>query len=283
MSGTPKPMVDKTRQTPQTEVDKMTEKLIHLTREQESEHFSHWIATATPFDENVGVVEYRTQTTAGWQGWMARAALEDFRVYEVVQQERQSLAMMLRMCASRLRNHGHEDLGDKAVDLLRRLGLQGSPLRAQPQKLAILPPSTELEKLAEAAGMESALNEGSGSCVYSVCSPPCAGVSQEHLERFAELVRADERKHCIDLCVALRPNDETYAVGGNVALALGEGVDACVVALGGPSIFPKETPEQVIGRIAQESRDAADALFVAGASPTDEAAVYDVFGNRWPA
>lgn len=117
----------------------MSEKLIRLSREQESEHFSHWIATATPFDENVGVVEYRTQTDAAWHGWTARAALEDFRCYEVVQKDRETLAMMLRMCASRLRNHGHQDLGDKAVDLLCRLGLQGSPLRATNDRPALGP------------------------------------------------------------------------------------------------------------------------------------------------
>ena len=119
--------------------------------EDEREHFAHWISTAVPFDSNVGMVEHSIKTDAAWLGWMARAGLEAFRCNEVLQQERQSLAMMLRMCASRLRNHGHQDLGDKAVDLLIRFGLQGSPLRAEPQKLPILPPSTELEKLAEEA------------------------------------------------------------------------------------------------------------------------------------
>ena len=38
--------------------------------------------------------------------------------------------------------------------------------------------------------MVNVLNHGSGSCVYS---EGCHGVTQEHLERFAELVRADER------------------------------------------------------------------------------------------
>ena len=42
-----------------------------------------------------------------------------------------------------------------------------------------------LGPLVEAAGMVSVLNHGSGSCVYS---EGCHGVTQEHLERFAELV-----------------------------------------------------------------------------------------------
>lgn len=49
----------------------------------------------------------------------------------------------------------------------------------------------QLGPMVEAAGMVSVLNHGSGSCVYS---EGCHGVTQEHLERFAELVRADERE-----------------------------------------------------------------------------------------
>lgn len=49
----------------------------------------------------------------------------------------------------------------------------------------------DLEKLAIEAGMESALNMGSGSCVSSF---GCNGVTQEHLEKFAALVRAAERE-----------------------------------------------------------------------------------------
>lgn len=45
-----------------------------------------------------------------------------------------------------------------------------------------------LGPLVEAAGMVNVLNHGSGSCVYS---EGCHGVTQEHLERFAELVRAE--------------------------------------------------------------------------------------------
>jgi hypothetical protein len=44
-----------------------------------------------------------------------------------------------------------------------------------------------LEGLAQAAGVVSYLNHGAASCVYS---EGCHGVTQEHLERFAELVRA---------------------------------------------------------------------------------------------
>ena len=43
-----------------------------------------------------------------------------------------------------------------------------------------------LGPLVDAAGMVNVLNHGSGSCVYS---EGCHGVTQEHLERFAALVR----------------------------------------------------------------------------------------------
>ena len=56
----------------------MTEKLTHRTMEQENEHFSHWIATETPFDENVGMVECGMKVAAAWQGWIACAASRDF-------------------------------------------------------------------------------------------------------------------------------------------------------------------------------------------------------------
>ena len=46
----------------------------------------------------------------------------------------------------------------------------------------------QLGPLVEAAGMVNVLNHGSGSCVYS---EGCHGVTQEHLERFAALVRAE--------------------------------------------------------------------------------------------
>lgn len=50
-----------------------------MSEEQEREHFSHWIATAMPFDANVGMVEHSIKTDAAWLGWMARAASEAFR------------------------------------------------------------------------------------------------------------------------------------------------------------------------------------------------------------
>ena len=47
----------------------------------------------------------------------------------------------------------------------------------------------DLQELAQAAGMVSYLNHGAASCVHS---EGCHGVTQEHLERFTELVRAAE-------------------------------------------------------------------------------------------
>lgn len=44
-----------------------------------------------------------------------------------------------------------------------------------------------LESFAERAGMTSLLNHGAASCVYS---EGCAGVTQEHLTCFAEIVAA---------------------------------------------------------------------------------------------
>ena len=87
----------------------------------------------------------------------------------------------------------------------------------------------QLGPLVEAAGMVNVLNHGSGSCVYS---EGCHGVTQEHLERFAALVRADERKKGIDLCIAQRL---TFEVGTSNELAYGEGVEGCIAALSGPA------------------------------------------------
>lgn len=101
-------------------------------------------------------------------------------------------------------------------------------------KLPLLPPSTELEKMVEAAGMVNVLNHGSGSCVYS---EGCHGVTQEHLERFAELVRAAERQRCIALCMAERL---TYEVGTNAETAYGEGVEGCIRAIGGPTLIQRD-------------------------------------------
>jgi len=54
---------------------------------------------------------------------------------------------------------------------------------------AVLGLGEGLGPLVEAAGMVNVLNHGSGSCVYS---EGCHGVTQEHLERFAKLVRATQ-------------------------------------------------------------------------------------------
>ncbi len=54
-----------------------------------------------------------------------------------------------------------------------------------------------LGPLVEAAGMVNLLNMGSGSCVHT---EGCNGVAQDHLERFAALVRAAERERCAKLC-----------------------------------------------------------------------------------
>ena len=51
----------------------------------------------------------------------------------------------------------------------------------------------DIEQLAREAGMESALNQGSGSCVFS---PGCNGVTQEHIEHFARLVA----ERCAGIC-----------------------------------------------------------------------------------
>lgn len=87
----------------------------------------------------------------------------------------------------------------------------------------------ELADLAAAVGMVSLLDQGAASCVHS---EGCNGVTQEHLQRFADLVRADERKRCIDLCISQRL---TYEIGVSEELAYGEGVEGCIAALGGPA------------------------------------------------
>lgn len=45
-----------------------------------------------------------------------------------------------------------------------------------------------LERLATQAGMVSLLNHGAASCVHS---EGCNGVTQQHLEKFAELVAVE--------------------------------------------------------------------------------------------
>jgi len=42
--------------------------------------------------------------------------------------------MMLKLCAHKLRRNGDADLGDKAVELLRKHDLIGSPLRADSKR-----------------------------------------------------------------------------------------------------------------------------------------------------
>ena len=48
---------------------------------------------------------------------------------DILRTNAQSLAMMLRRCAHRLKCNGHEDLSADVVGLLRRYDLLGSPLR----------------------------------------------------------------------------------------------------------------------------------------------------------
>jgi hypothetical protein len=48
---------------------------------------------------------------------------------DILRTNTQTLAMMLRKCAHRLKCNGHEDLSADVVGLLRRYGLLGSPLR----------------------------------------------------------------------------------------------------------------------------------------------------------
>ena len=54
---------------------------------------------------------------------------------DILRTNTQSLAMMLRKCAHRLKCNGHEDLSADVVGLLRRYGLLGSPLRDESNNL----------------------------------------------------------------------------------------------------------------------------------------------------
>ena len=58
----------------------------------------------------------------------------------------------------------------------------------------------DLGALVDAAGLENYLDHGAAS---HVSSEGCHGVTQEHLERFAELVRADERERLIAAACAM--------------------------------------------------------------------------------
>ena len=68
--------------------------------------------------------------------WMRRATEADAsvvtmnRLYAATCAAQSELAMMLKLCAHKLRHNGDADLGDKAVELLRKHDLIGSPLRA---------------------------------------------------------------------------------------------------------------------------------------------------------
>ncbi|WP_124543282.1 hypothetical protein [Piscinibacter terrae] len=67
--------------------------------------------------------------------WMRRATEADAsvvtmnRLYAKTCDAQSELAMMLKLCAHKLRRSGDADLGDKAVELLRKHDLIGSPLR----------------------------------------------------------------------------------------------------------------------------------------------------------
>ena len=52
------------------------------------------------------------------------------RLYAETCATQSELAMMLKVCAHRVRHNGDADLGDQAVELLRKHDLIGSPLRA---------------------------------------------------------------------------------------------------------------------------------------------------------
>jgi hypothetical protein len=57
---------------------------------------------------------------------------------------------------------------------------------------------------AREAGMCEALNHGSGSCVWT---EGCNGVSQQHLERFASLVRSAALDEAAVVCERLARED----------------------------------------------------------------------------
>ena len=67
---------------------------------------------------------------AGGFGFLAGATIPAEQMErDILRTNTQSLAMMLRKCAHRLKCNGHEDLSADVVGLLRRYGLLGSPLR----------------------------------------------------------------------------------------------------------------------------------------------------------
>ena len=75
-----------------------------------------------------------------------------------------------------------------------------------------------LGRLAESAGMVNLLTNGAASCVHS---DGCHGVSQEHLWKFAELVRADERERCAKVAEAAWEIDGSFSATEFAARILG--------------------------------------------------------------
>lgn len=62
-----------------------------------------------------------------------------------------------------------------------------------------------IEQMVVEAGMVSLMNHGGASCVYS---EGCHGVTQEHLERFAALVRAQALEEAATVCDSMQDHEE---------------------------------------------------------------------------
>jgi DNA-binding CsgD family transcriptional regulator len=106
------------------------------------------------------------------------------RVAAVTRTSRETVRDWMRM----LQAHGRAEQLGRAVE--PQPARRGAPPEwwrwtAAPRGAA------DLERTAIAAGMQSALNMGSGSCVYS---DGCHGVTQEHLQLFASLVRGQSSR-----------------------------------------------------------------------------------------
>lgn len=81
-------------------------------------------------DGRVTGVEWGRVDTINNQ-WEADASVVTMnRRYAKTSAAQSELAMMLKLCANQLRRNGNADLGNKAVELLRKHDLIGSPLRA---------------------------------------------------------------------------------------------------------------------------------------------------------
>jgi hypothetical protein len=71
------------------------------------------------------------KTQSAWEAWQAgRASMRDEAA------DKEELAMMIRMLASSLKKHwpyaqNSGDLPSRAIELLKKHGLQGSPLRSE--------------------------------------------------------------------------------------------------------------------------------------------------------